>query len=69
MVVKYLTPLPCWNARAHLEHTKNTIIYLAFPYTYETVYTLLIIIIILIIVILIMMMIINILFDNSEWNN
>ena len=52
-----------------LEHTENTIIYLAFPYTYETVYTLLIIIIIVIIVILIMMMIINILFDNSAWNN
>ena len=52
-----------------LEHI-NTVIYLAFPYTYETANTLLIIIIIIIIiiviiVILIMMMIINILFDTS----
>ena len=53
-----------------LEHI-NTIIYLAFPYTYETANTLLIIIIIIIIiiiviiVILIMMMIITILFDTS----
>ena len=69
MVVKYLTPFTLLDARAHLEHTENTIIYSAFPYTYETVYTLLIIIIIVIIVILIMMMIINILFDNSVWNN
>ena len=52
-----------------LEHI-NTIIYLAFPYTYETANTLLIVIIIIIIiiviiVILIMMMIITILFDTS----
>ena len=45
-VVKYIRPvdLVCWNARVDLEHTEDTIIYLAFPYTYETVNTLLIII-------------------------
>ena len=69
IVVKYIRPVDlvaCWKARAHLEHTKNTIIYLAFPYAYETANTLIIIIIIVvIIVILITMMIINILFDTS----
>ena len=72
IVVKYIRPVDlvaCWKARAHLEHTKNTIIYLAFPYAYETANTLLIIIIVVIIVILIMMTIINILFDTSVWNN
>ena len=72
IVVKYIRPVDlvaCWNARARLEHTENTIIYLAFPYTYETANTLLIIIMIVIIVILVVMMIINILFDTSVWNN
>ena len=65
IVVKYIRPVDLVGMLEHI----NTIIYLAFPYTYETVNTLLIIIITVIIVILIIMMIINILFDTSVWHN
>lgn len=63
--VKYVRPVDLVGMLEHI----NTIIYLAFPYTYETANTLLITIITVIIVILIMMMIINILFDTSVWHN
>ena len=65
IVVKYIRPVDLVGMLEHI----NTIIYLAFPYTYETANTLLIIIIIVTIVISIMMMIINILFDTSVWYN
>ena len=65
IVVKYIRPVDLVGMLEHI----NTIIYLAFPYTYETANTLLIIIITVIIVILIIMMIINILFNTPVWHN
>ena len=65
IVVKYIRPVDLVGMLEHI----NTIIYLAFPYTYETANTLLIIIMTVIIVILIIMMTINILFDTSVWHN
>ena len=66
IVVKYIRPVDLVGMLEHI----NTIIYLAFPYTYETANTLLMIIIIIVIIVtLIMMMIINILFDTSVWYN